>query len=168
MTLATCKSQNYLVYTRYLTQRPNLWHISLYGQPISRYKVVEKGNTEWYQNDLKRLTVKNTPYTLSTYPPRLKFRSVLLYGQPFSRDKLPWTLNYQKNPVYTRYWTQRPTTFGSMSSRLLDTTDLKHDSQTYPVYTKYSPQRPNFGPFRSTTSHFQDIAHFIISPWLPC
>ena len=41
------------------------------------------------------------------------------------------------------------------------------DSQKYPVYVTY-PWAPNFGPFRSTDSGFEEVAHFIIPHWLPC
>ncbi len=45
-------------------------------------------------------------------------------------------------------------------------TDLEHLTVKSTLYLRAYPRGPKFGPFRSTSSHFQDNAHVIIPHWL--
>ncbi len=56
------------------------WSVFLYDQSIQRCRKSEKQKcTEWPQTDLEHLTVKSTPYKLST--PDTQILSILLYNQ---------------------------------------------------------------------------------------
>ena len=56
------------MYTEYSPPRPKFHSVSLYDQPFSRYRFFENRKcTEWPQNDLKHLSVKNTLCTLNTH-----------------------------------------------------------------------------------------------------
>ena len=92
-----------------------------------------------------------------------------------------WTCDSQKDSIYTTYLLLR-SKCGSVS--LYDSTtlviqirkcterpqtELEHLTVKSVLHTLYAyPRGPNFGPFRSMTSGFQAISHFIIPHWLPC
>ncbi len=71
----TLNGQKYPVYKRNLPPPPpkhtppvQIWSVSLYAQPFSKYKIVENRKcTEWPQNDLGHLAVKITLYKVYTY-----------------------------------------------------------------------------------------------------
>ena len=68
----TFNGQKYSIYTQHLSQRPKFWSVSLYGQPFPRYNMYKVGenwkSTEWPQTEPGHITVRNTLYTLNTYP----------------------------------------------------------------------------------------------------
>ncbi len=125
-----------------------------------------------------------------------KFHPVSLYDQTFLNAgnfetnalhdlKGPWPLQGQRYPIYICYYiVSRSPKSQSVSlyyqpllryeaaktaSALNDLgLTLNVNGQKHRVYTKYHRPRPKFGQFRSTTSHFQDLADFLIFHWLQC
>ncbi len=123
-----------------------LFALRLAVSEIQHVQGQRKSETEWPQTELEHLTVKSTLYILHI-PPRPKFWSVSLYDYPFLRY----------NVVKNRKWTEWPNT------------EIEKITVKTTLYTLSSyPWGPNFHSFHSTTSGFQDIAHFTIPHWLPC
>ncbi len=93
-------------------------------------------------------TLNSQKYSIYTkyLPLRYKFLSVSLYALPFPRYKV---VNMVKNWKCTE-WPQ---------------TELEHLTAKSTLCTVNTyPWGPNFGPFCSTASGFEDIAHFNHSP----
>ena len=148
----TLNSQKYLMYTEHLPLRPRFWSISLYDQPFPRYKLYKVGKNrkcnDWPQINLQHLTVKSTLYTLKTYPRGPNFH-------PFCSTT-------------SRFWDTRLSKIRNAPSGA-KLTDLEHLTVKSTLYTlNIYPWDTNFGPYHSTTSGFQGIAHFIIPYRLPC
>ncbi len=89
-----------------------------YGQPFSRYRIVENQKCtrgQWPQNDPRHLTVKSTLYILNTHPRGPNFTPFCSMTSRFWDTRLlkignapndlewPQALNRQKYPVYTEY-----------------------------------------------------------------
>ena len=128
----TFSCQKHPVYNTYSPTRPKFWSLSLYDQPLSRYKIVGNRNyTEWSQNDIEHLI----------------YWSVSLYKQLFSRNNIG--KNWENRKCTT--WPQNDIKHLSFKSTMymLSTPSPPH------THT-YTHTGPNFGPFHNATCHFQD------------
>ena len=149
----TLTSQNFPVYPTYVPLRPKFWSVSLNDYPFPRYNLNKVGEnqkyTEWPQTQLEHLTGKIVLYTLNTYPRDEHFVSFHSTTSHF-RD----TRSLKMGNGKCTQWTQ-------LEHLIVKITLYTLNTCTYPC-------GQNFGPFRSTTSGFQDhIARFIIPHWLP-
>ena len=106
--------------------------------------------TELPQTELEHLIVKSTLYTLNTYPwaPNFgPFRSTISRFQDATWTRSAKIGNAPNDPKLN-----------------LNTWQSKEPC----IHQILTPWGPNCGLFRSTTSGFEDIAHFIMPHWLPC
>ncbi len=99
-TLLSMVHHIYLISVPQCHSSPKFYFFFLHNDLFSRYMVVKNCKcviytpnlfhvknwkcTKWSQTDLEYLMIKSTLYTLKKLPPSPKFRSVSLYGQPFS------------------------------------------------------------------------------------
>ncbi len=182
----TLSSQKYFIHTICLPLRPKFCSVLLYKWSFPRYNMYKVGEnrkcTEWPQTELEHLTVKNTLYTLNTYPWRPNFgplrstisrmwdktctRSAKIGNAP-NDPKLNLTVKSTLYTLKSYPWGPNFHLFHSMNSRFWDTRSAKSECtewpQTEPEHLTVKstlntlniyPWGPNFGPFRSTTSHF--------------
>ena len=118
--------------------------VSLYDQLFSRYKVVcwKSGKSEMHQMTPEwswTLNSQKYPVYMKYLPPRAKYWSILLYGQPFSRYKVAENRKFRK-------CTEWPQT----DFEILTVISTSYTLSNY-------PRGPNLDPFCSMASHFQDI-----------
>ena len=115
-------------------ERLKFWSVSLYNYLFLRYKVAEiRKCTEWPQTELEQLTVKNTPYTLTT--------GTYLRGPNFVVCFALWQ-------AVSEIQGRRKSEMHRMTPN--STWTLK-ESKLPCIHSR----GPNFGLFRSTISNFQ-------------
>ncbi len=127
-------------YNMHSPSKPTFWSVSLYGQPFSRYKVMD-GNAP---NDLNEF-------------------------EHFSHSKYPiYTKYFSQRPNFGRFRSTtcrfreiRLSIIGKVGNAPNDLRVTLNSVKTTLCKPNTYPQGPNFGKYRSTINRFQDTACFI-------
>ncbi len=148
LTLNTWQS-NFRKCTKYLPPKPKFVSGLLYDQHVLRHKAFKKSEmsecAEWHQTDREKIKVKCIPHTLNKYP---RGQNVC----PFCSMETQgcWNLENWKYGRKSKNW--------KYIERAQDRGQLTSQSKLCALCI--CPLWPKFCPFRSTTSRFEDIAHF--------